>query len=93
MNKGNKVKELIYFWGDHSEYSMSMLEVMEEIKAEHPEIHVSTVDVNNDEATAKYYFSKYHMVGVPATIGLIDGELIDGHYGIGSKFVIMSLVN
>ncbi len=86
------MKELIYFWGDHSEYSVSMIDTLNEIKAEHPEIHVSFVDVNNDAPTAKYYFNKYHMVGVPATIGLIDGELIDGHYGTGSKMVLLSLV-
>lgn len=87
------MKELIYFWGDHSDYSLSMIKTLDKIRQEHPEIHVSMVDVNNDEATARYYFNKYHMVGVPATIGLIDGQLIDGHYGPGSEFVLLSLVN
>lgn len=69
-----------------------MMPTIDEIARENPDIKVVKINVEEDSATASYYYKQYEINAVPATIGLIDGKVIDGHIGIASKFMVLSLV-
>jgi thioredoxin-like negative regulator of GroEL len=86
------MKELVFFWRPGCEYCTKMIGVIDEIALEHPEIHVTKLNVEEKTPMVNHYYKLYDINAVPATIGLIDGKLIDGHVGLTSKFMAMSLL-
>lgn len=70
-------------------------EVEPEIKkllAMMPEIKYSKIDEENDSVTFQYYAKKYGITVCPTFLGIVDGELQDGHEGYGTAMVLGSLV-
>lgn len=86
------MKEIVYFWGEWCNFCKDMTPVIDSIQEEHPEIKVTKINVEDDQPTASYYYKLYNIDAVPATLGLVDGKLIDGHIGVASKFIILSLL-
>lgn len=86
------MKELVFFFSDWDPSSKMMMPVVEQFIKENPDISVSWVNVNADASTALYYFKKYNIQGLPAFLGMHDGNIIDGVVGTTSKFVLESIV-
>ena len=86
------MKELVFFWRPGCEYCTQMTKVIDELASEHPEIQITKLNVEEKNPIVDHYYKLYSINAVPTTIGLVDGKLIDGHVGLTSKFMAMSLL-
>lgn len=86
------VKELLHFTMKGSAICKEVEPEIKKLLAEKPEIKYSKIDEQNDADTFQYYAKKYGITVCPTFLGIVDGELQDGHEGYGSAMVLGSLV-
>ena len=86
------MKELIFFWRPGCPHSTSMIKTIDEISLEFPEIKVTKINVNDKDPIVEHYYKAHSLNSVPATLGMVDGKLIDGHVGVASKLMTLSLL-
>lgn len=92
MGKEEQVKELIHFTADWCQPCKNMEPIIKEFIEENPDIKYSMVNIEKDKEVFEYYLKKYNIMSVPTFLGMVDGNLIDGHVGVASKFVLKSLI-
>ena len=86
------MKELLFFFSDWDPNSQKMIPIIKEFTKENPDIKVSWINISTDQSITNYYFNKYSIQGIPAFIGIRDGNVLDGVIGTTSKFVLESIV-
>lgn len=86
------MKELVHFTAKWCNPCRQMEPIIKEFIQDNPDIKYTKVDVDIDRPIFDYYNNKYKILSVPTFLGLVDGEVIDGHVGVASKFVLKSLL-
>lgn len=94
MGQEKQVKELVHFTAEWCQPCKNMIPVIDEFVAENPDIKYVKIDVDKDFGSElfKYYNDKYQVMSVPTFLGIVDGEVVDGHIGVASKFMLKSLL-
>jgi hypothetical protein len=87
------MKELLHFTMNGSTVCEQMQPTIEKLIADNPDISYTKINVSDDEGLYGFYAKKYDLSICPAFIGLVDGQVQDGHLGFAPLLVLEALVN
>lgn len=80
---------LVDFWAPWCAPCRALAPTVEEIAAEHPEIKVGKVNIDDNVALAK----KFHVLSIPTLAVFKDGALAGRSVGVQPKADIVALLN
>jgi hypothetical protein len=86
------MKELIHFTVAGSTVCNSMSDTIEKFKANNPDVIYSKVSIDVDNRLFTYSAKKYNLFAIPAFLGIVDGNVQDGHIGKASDIILEALV-
>ena len=70
-----------------------MQPTIDRLLADNPDISYTKINVDDDKDLYSFYAKKYDLSICPAFIGLVDGQVQDGHLGFAPLLVLEALVN
>jgi thiol-disulfide isomerase/thioredoxin len=87
------MKEIIHFTITGSTVCEEMAPVIADLINNNADIKYTKINIDEDRQLFDYYGKKYSLTHCPAFLGLVDGNVQDGHLGSGTRLILESLVN
>lgn len=96
INKDNFQKEvmesekpvLLDFWANWCGHCKSISPVIDEISAEHPEIKVCKINIDDEHELAK----QFEIMSIPALLVIKDGKVTNRSVGLKPKNQILRMI-
>lgn len=96
INKNNFQKEvmesekpvLLDFWANWCGHCKSISPVIDEISAEHPEIKVCKINIDDEHELAK----QFEIMSIPALLVIKDGKVTNRSVGLKPKNQILRMI-
>lgn len=96
INKNNFQKEvmesekpvLLDFWANWCGHCKSISPVIDEISAEHPEIKVCKINIDDEHELAK----QFEIMSIPALLVIKDGKVTNQSVGLKPKNQILRMI-
>ncbi|MBQ3118225.1 MAG: thioredoxin [Clostridia bacterium] len=96
VNKSNFQKEvlesdrtvLLDFWASWCGPCKSFAPIIDEISAEHPEIKVCKVNIDEEQELAE----QFNIMSIPTLLVIKEGKVVDQSVGLNSKNQILQML-